>query len=207
MEIFLNPNLAYLLLVAGGMLAILAVISPGTGMLEIGALFILLLAGWEVYLLEINWWALVLLLLGIIPFALAMRKAGRLRYLAIATLAFVVGSAFLFRGESWWQPAVHPLLAVIVSLLSGGYMWIATTKALEARLSSPRHDLERLIGAVGEAKTEIHTDGSVQVGGELWSARSEEPIPDGEEVRVLSREGFTLVVEAITGPGQKSQSQ
>ncbi len=74
MEIFLNPNLAYLLLVAGGMLAILAVISPGTGMLEIGALFILLLAGWEVYLLEINWWALVLLVLGIIPFALAIRK-------------------------------------------------------------------------------------------------------------------------------------
>jgi membrane-bound ClpP family serine protease len=41
----------------------------------------------------------------------------------------------------------------------------------------------------------VHEDGSVQVAGELWSARSEDPIPAGAQVRVLRREGFVLVVE------------
>ena len=44
--IFLNPNVAYLFLVAGFSLALMAVLTPGTGLLEIGALFVLLLAGW-----------------------------------------------------------------------------------------------------------------------------------------------------------------
>jgi len=33
------------------------------------------------------------------------------------------------------------------------------------------------------------------VASELWSARSEQPIPAGSRIHVISREGFTLVVE------------
>jgi len=33
------------------------------------------------------------------------------------------------------------------------------------------------------------------VAGELWSARSEKPIPAGSEVHVIRREGFILIVE------------
>jgi len=54
-----------------------------------------------------------------------------------------------------------------------------------------------MVGQVGEAKTRIHSEGSVQVSGELWSARSEKPIPTGSAVRVLAREGFILLVEKV----------
>jgi membrane-bound ClpP family serine protease len=52
-----------------------------------------------------------------------------------------------------------------------------------------------LIGQTGQAKTEIRDIGSAQVAGELWSARSEKVIPLGSRIRVLNREGFTLIVE------------
>lgn len=120
-DFFLDPNIAYLFLVAGFSLAIMAILTPGTGLFEIGALFALLLAGWGVYNLPVNYWALAVLLLGVIPFILAVRRSGRMLFLVIALLALVFGSAYLFRGEMWWQPAVNPILALVVSLLMGGF--------------------------------------------------------------------------------------
>jgi len=52
-----------------------------------------------------------------------------------------------------------------------------------------------LVGQIGQAKTEVFETGSVQVDSELWSARSGKPIPAGSHIRVVSRDGFTLVVE------------
>ena len=62
----------------------------------------------------------------------------------------------------------------------------------------PSHDLEALIGQVGEAKSKIHENGSVQVAGELWSARSEHTISVGSSVRVIKRDGFVLLVEKVS---------
>lgn len=200
MEILLNPDLAYLLLVAGSFLVILAIFAPGTGILEICALFILVLAGWAVYNLPINIWALVVLVGGVIPFIVAVRKSGKQIYLVIALLAFIIGSSFLFRGDSWWQPAVNPFLALVVSILTGGFLWISIQKVLEADKRPPVHDLEGLVGAVGEAKTNIHEQGSVQVAGELWSAFSQEAISRGVQVRVIARHGFSLEVAPISKP-------
>ena len=201
MEILLNPNLFYLLLVAGVLLAIMALFSPGTGLLELGAFFLLLIAGWGVYKLPIHLWALGVLVLGVIPFILAVRRSRRLGFLIIAMVAFVLGSTYLFQSEYRWQPGVHPLLAIVVSLLSAGYLWIATTKVLEAESQRPSHDLAGLIGELGEAKTVIYNEGSVQVARELWSARSSKPIEEGSRVRVTGRDGLILDVEAVDPKG------
>jgi membrane-bound serine protease (ClpP class) len=195
MEILLNPNLFYLLLVAGVLLTIMALFSPGTGMLELGAFFLLLLAGWGIYKIPSNFWALGLLLLGVFPFILAVRRSGKFIYLIIALTAFVIGSTYMYQGDRWWQPGVHPLLAIVVSILSAGYLWIATVKVLEADRQRPSHDLAGLIGVTGEAKTAIYNEGSIQVAGELWSAHSHVPIPNGSMVRVTGREGLILEVE------------
>jgi membrane-bound ClpP family serine protease len=197
MDILINPNVAYLLLIVGVVLAIMALFAPGTGVLEVGALFVLFLAGWEISQQAINVWALVVLILGVIPFILAMRKSRNLVFLVIALIAFAIGSAYLFQGATWWQPGVNPVLAIIASLLASGYLWVAATKVLETEKLKPRHDLAKLIGDVGEARTDIHTEGSVQLGSELWSARSEAPIHAGSKVKVIKREGFILDVEPI----------
>jgi len=196
MNILLDPNFAYLLLLAGSMLGLLALVTPGTGALEAGALFCLVLAGYAVTQLDFNLWALILLVLSVAPFLYAIRKPKREIYLALSILGLVVGSAYLFLGERWWIPGVNPILAAVASLLYAGFLWLAIRKSVQASHAPPMHDLGALIGQVGEAKTRVHEDGSVQVAGELWSARSKSPIPAGRPVKVVARDGFILDVEA-----------
>jgi membrane-bound serine protease (ClpP class) len=198
MEFLQNPDVVYLLLAGGLIFAFLALVAPGTGFLEIGVFCVLGLAGWGViqYDIPINWFAFIILLIGIVLFLLAIRKPKMWILLIASIAAIVLGSAFIFRSKVWYIPAVNPFLATLVSVLSGVFFWVAARKVIESRSTRPRHDLEALVGAIGEAKTRIHTEGSVQIAGELWSARSEKPILSGARVRVIDREGFTLLVES-----------
>ena len=194
MDFLLDPNVAYLILLGAALLVMLSLATPGTGLFEIGAFFCILLAGYSIYQLSFNWWALVLLALSIIPFVYALQKPKREPYLALSILLLVVGSVFIFpRTEN--QSFVNPLVAVVASALVAGFLWIAVRKSVDAAGIRPSHDLERLIGKIGEARTKVEEEGSVQVDGELWSARSEKTIPVGSSIRVLRREGFVLIVE------------
>jgi membrane-bound serine protease (ClpP class) len=195
--ILLNPNTVYLILVFGLLLTIMALLAPGTTILELLAFFTLLLAGYGIYNLSINAWALVILLLGVILFFLAVRKFRQPVYLVLSIVLLILGSVYIFPGESWWQPGVNPFLATVVSLLVGGYVWVIATKAMEVATTPPAHNINALIGMTGEAKTDIQKEGSVQVDGELWSAQSNDPISQGSMVRVVGREGFILRVEAF----------
>ena len=196
MNILLDPNLAYLLLLVGTLLGLLALVTPGTGALEIGAFFCLLLAGYAITQLDFNLWALILILVSVTPFVYAIRKPKREIFLAFAILGLVVGSAYLFLGEKWYLPGVNPFIALAASLLYAAFVWLAVRKSIQAIQAPPTHDLAALVGQVGEAKTKIYEDGSVQVAGELWSARSKAPIPAGRQVIVVARDGFTLEVES-----------
>jgi membrane-bound serine protease (ClpP class) len=194
MDFLLDPNIAYLILLGAVLLAMMSLAAPGTGLLEIGAFFCILLAGYSIYRLSFNWWALILLGLSIVPFVYALQKPKRELYVVLSILLLVVGSVFIFpRTEN--QPVVSPLVAVIASGLVAGFLWIAVRKSVDAATIRPSHDLDRLIGKIGEARTKVEEEGSVQVDGELWSARSEKTIPAGSSIRVLRREGFVLIVE------------
>lgn len=194
MQILLDPNVAYLFLLGGIFLAMLAIATPGTGFFELGALFFLVLAGYAVYNLSINFWALIVIGLSIVPFVHAVRKPKQEWALALSILLLVLGSVFMFAREGG-APAVNPLVAVAASALVGGFLWLAVRKAMEAAFTKPTHDLDTLVGQVGEARTDVHDEGSVQIGGELWSARSDTSIRSGSRIRVVRRDGFVLVVE------------
>ncbi|MBA4400017.1 MAG: hypothetical protein D9V45_13505 [Chloroflexi bacterium] len=194
MNLLMDPNVAYVLLVLGIVLGVLALFAPGTGFLEIGALFALVLAGISAVNMDINPWALIVLALGIVPFILALRKWRSWAFLGIAIVALVVGSVFLFRNATG-GPAVNIWLAIFVSLLAAGTLWIIGRKGLEAIARHPDFDLGQLKGAIGEAQTNIFREGSVHIGGEDWSAWSQELIPAGSKVRVLKRQGLVLEVE------------
>ncbi|MEW6239798.1 MAG: NfeD family protein [Chloroflexota bacterium] len=195
MDILVDPNLAYLFLLVGTLLGLLALVTPGTGALEIGALFGLVLAGFAMTQNSFNLWALIVLAASVAPFFYAIRGPRRELFLGLSILGLVVGSVFLFRSDGG-GPAVNWMLALAASAFYAGFLWIAIRKAMQAHLTRPTHDLGTLIGQVGEAKTRIHEDGSVQVAGELWSARSKNPIGTGKQVRVTGRDGFILEVEA-----------
>ena len=194
MDFLLDPNVAYLILLGGVLLAMMSLASPGTGLFEIGAFFCIALAGYAIYNLSFNWWALLLLGLSIIPFVYAIQKPKRELYLALSILLLILGSVFMFPRTAD-QAIVNPFVAIIASGLVAGFLWIAVRKSVEATSAKPTHDLAALLGQIGEARTTINDEGSVLVAGELWSARSENPIPAGSSIRVLRREGFILIVE------------
>ncbi len=193
MNFLLDPNVGYILAVGGLMLAILALFTPGTGILEIGALFAVVLAAFSISNFGINTWALALLILGIFPFILATRRSGKIYFLIIAMAALVVGSVFLIATPEG-GPAVNPYLAIFVSAVSCAFLWFMGRRSLEA-IALPAKSLAELIGKTGEAHTDIYAEGSAYVDGEEWSARSQVFIPVGSQVRVIGREGLVLVVE------------
>jgi len=195
-DFLLNPNAVYIVLMAGALLALLALATPGTGLLEIGALFMIALAGYGLYTLSFNWWALSLMVLSAIPFAYSLQKPKRESFLILAILMLIAGSIFIFPRTIAHQ-GVNPFVALGVSVLAGGLLWIVARKTVEAQRIKPAHDLGDLVGQTGEAKTRIQNDGTVQVAGELWSARSDASIAAGNTIRVVKREGFVLIVEKI----------
>jgi membrane-bound serine protease (ClpP class) len=194
MDILLDPNIAYLFLLGGVVLAMLALVTPGTGFFEIGAFFAIALAGYAIYNLSFNWWALAILGLSIVPLVYAIQRPKREPYLGLAILLLVIGSIFIFP-RTGDQGVVNPLVAIVGSILVTVFLWVAVRKSLEAAHARPAHNLDWLVGQVGEAKTRVSEEGSVQVNGELWSARSDKDIPAGSMVRVVRRDGFVLVVE------------
>jgi len=194
MDFLLEPNIAYLILLSGVLLGLMAIITPGTGLFEVGAFFCLALAGYAVYNLSFNWWALVLLVLSIVPFIYAIQKPKREPYLGVSILLLVIGSVFLFAVDGW-KPAVNPFVALVTSGLVSAFLWVGVRKTVQAAQARPVHDLETLIGSNGEARSTIHEEGSVFVSGEMWSARSDTAIPAGSSIHVVRREGFVLVVE------------
>lgn len=202
MEFLVNPNVAYVLLILGFLTAVLGLFAPGTGILEILALFSIALAGYGIVNQPFNIWALGIMAAGFFPFFIALRWSKNLSrrmlllLLGSAVLAFVVGSALLF---PWigWQPAVHPILILLFTIIVIGLIWLLALKMLEAVTARPTFDLDRLVGMTGQASSDIRGQGTVYVNGEDWSATSRSFIPQGSAVRVLRREGLILEVEKV----------
>jgi membrane-bound serine protease (ClpP class) len=194
-HLLLDPNVAYIMIVIGFLLTIFAILTPGTGFLEVAAAVMLFIIGYQVSAMPINIWALILLLACIVPFIFALRQRRVTMNLLLTGLCFTVGSSFLFHEGIWWRPAVHPTLAIVVSVLGGGLFYVMASKSLEARAKAPSHDLSKLIGAVGEARSDIDPEGSVYINREMWTAYSEKKIKTGQLVIVVDRTGLILNVE------------
>jgi membrane-bound serine protease (ClpP class) len=196
MELLLNPDLGYLLLMGGILFALLALLTPGTGILELGAVIVLALVAIQLFNLPINLWALGFILVGGLVYVLAVLRRGEPRILAASLLLILPGAALIYRGEEQLF-GVNIWLVLIVSAAEGSVLWVITRKVVNAFISPPAQALENLIGSQGESRTYVHDDGTVYVAGEEWSARSEVPIAPNQNVRIVGREGFTLIVEAI----------
>ena len=192
----LLANLLYLSLMAGLWFAALAIISPGTGVLELFALLALAGAGLGTAVLPLNWWALILLLIGGVLFVFSLRRERPEIWLSLSALVLSAGSIFLFRIEGS-VIAVQPLLALVVSALTLGYFWFAIRNTLVAQRAAPRIDLARVLHQEAEVRTVLDPIGSVYALGELWTARAEKPLKPGTKVRVIGREGLVLTVESV----------
>ena len=189
-------NLLYLLLVAGLWLAALAIVSPGTGTLEVLAFFALAGAGLGTLVLPPNGWAVIVLVLGAVFLVLSLKLKRVEIWLGLSAVAFCLGSVFLFRLEEGGA-AVHPLLAILVSLMTLAFFWLAIRNAILAHQAGPTMDPAHVLDQIGEVRTAIDPIGSVYVAGELWTARADRAIATGASVRVRDRDGLILTVEPV----------
>lgn len=199
MNILIDPNVSFLLLVVGIVVAVLALISPGTIVLEVTAVFAIFLAILGMASLNVNFWALIILLVGIFPLIILVRRTHKLIFLAVAMLALVIGSAFLLVNPDG-SLAVNPTLSIPVALIAAVILWIIARRGLEAVALRPAFNLDDLMGKTGEARTDILQEGTVYIGSEAWTARSKRFIAAGSQVRVVGREGLILKVEKINKP-------
>ncbi len=189
-----TQDIAYFFLIASIWTTVLAISSPGTGLLELAACVCVVITAVFAVWLNINLWAFGILVAAFLVFLLEIAKPLRGIFLIVSVILFSIGSIFLFRGGSGEFAVVSWPLAVISSLGTAVFFWMVVRNVLQTHRRPVQNDPSSIVGQVGEAQTEIFQEGSVQVASELWSARSDTRIPAGSRVRVLSREGLILTV-------------
>jgi membrane-bound serine protease (ClpP class) len=196
MNVLLDPNVAYFLLIGGLVLGIIAVIIPGTGIVELGALFTIVLAVYAITNIPVNSWAMTIIIFGFVPYLFSGKKALRKYLIPGSMLLVVAGSVFMFRNVSGSAKA-NPFLISTIAVVAMSILWLFSIKASEIFRKKPLFNLQQLIGQEARTITDINETGTIHVNGEDWSARSSQPIPAGTLVRVADRNGLVLIVESI----------
>jgi membrane-bound serine protease (ClpP class) len=199
-QILQNPDVVFLFLLVGIWAAAIAMVIPGTGLLEVISVFCLLVVAAASLSMPLNLWAVGVLALGAIAFGAELWRPRRGIFLLVAVILFSVGSILLFRGPQNAITGVSWPLGVGGSAVSLGVFWFVVERALLAHRQRPLQDLGRLIGQQGLAVTDVDGHGSVQVASEQWSARAEAHLAAGTRVEVVAREGLTLLVREVKGP-------
>ena len=192
----LFANIIYLVLVAGIWLAVLAVLQPGTGALELLVVIAFSIVGLSTLVLQFSYWALIIIFVGAVLFVIALRKEKPGLWLALSALAFSAGSSLLF-GIDDEGTAVHPFLAITVTILTVGYFWLAIRGIMISQRAAPSIDPTRVLGQIAEVRAPLDPVGAVYAAGELWTARADTLVDVGERVTVVSADGLILKVEPV----------
>ena len=156
-------------------------------------------AGYELMYLKENPWAFLVVVLSPLPFSHAIRQKLPRSPLYLITIAMLsLGSVFLFVDANN-SPVVDSGLAAIVSMICASLIWIGVERLRSVEGAILSNDPDSVVGLIGETHSEIeaHSAGSVLIEGELWQARSKEPISAGRTVRVVRQDGFYLTVKEI----------
>lgn len=201
-----DPNVIAILMMLGTLGIALEFYHPG-GIIP-GALgaFFLLLAFLSMKVIPVNVGALVLILVGVALMVVegyvtthGIAGLAGVALLAIGTLFFIDRSSAEYR----FDPALLTLSPWVVwptPLALGAILGFVGWKVARTRQERLQVGAPGMLGEVGEATSDIGPEaGEVFVHGELWAARSAQPITRGTAVRVRGIQGLVLQVEAATG--------
>src|SRR5262245_1283308 len=191
-----DPNIAFLLVLIGFYGLILEFWNPGSFAPGVIGAISLIVGLTALTALPVNYGALGLLVLGILLLIGEAFTPG-VGALAIGGLAaFIVGGLFLFEGgDTDIEFAVSRWLIFGSAIATAGMIIAIGGAAWSARKRKPVTGSEQLIGTRGEVVSWSDLHGSVRVVGEIWSARSNRPLQVNDSIRVVGREGLTLIVE------------
>jgi membrane-bound serine protease (ClpP class) len=202
LEILVNPNVAYLLILVGLIGLGIEVFNPG--LIAPGTLGVisLLLGLYGSAQLPVTFVGVLLLVVGV---AMIIAEAHLPTYgiLGVSGVLALIASGLLLYDTNTSAFEVSPVLIVFVGLLLGGSLAFATERAVRARRQPKRTGWEEMIGAVGEVREPLDPVGQIFVEGALWRAKLTDADGDGRQldrgsrVRVESVEGLTLHVSPV----------
>jgi membrane-bound serine protease (ClpP class) len=194
LAIITNPNIAYLLLLAGVYGIMFEFFSPGTYFPGVLGSISLLVGLYALNLLPISYAGAGLLLLGM-AMMLAEAFLPTFGVIGIGGIAaFVLGSLLLFPGQA---PGFELSWSAIIAgaATSAGFLMIAVTAVWRAHRRTVVTGDAVLIGKAGQVTRWDQNEGVVEVRGERWRATSAAPLVPGQRVRIVNRRNLTLAVE------------
>ena len=194
-----TPTLAYLLLIGGLIALLFEWFQPGFGVAGISGLIVGGLGAFGLSVLPTQWWALALLIIGLMLLALDLAMASLGPVTAAGTVALAAGSWWLYRGPGALRLDGWLIALVVVSAIVF-FVFLMTT-VLRAQGVQTRASMAAALGKVGVVRSVLNPQGHVFVGGVLWRAQAPADIGQvrsGTQVRVTgTADELTLTVEPV----------
>ena len=199
LNILANPNVAYLLMMAGLLGLYVEFTHPGVFFPGIAGGICLLLGMAALQVLPINYSGLALIGLGLalLIAELFLPSFGILGVGGI--VAFVLGSLLLFDTPDSTL-AVDRNIVYAAAATFGGFTLLVSYLVVRSQRRKPALGSEGLVGEVGEVRQRIVPDsvrGKVFVHGEYWNADADRAIEVGERVQVVRVDGMRLTVRRL----------
>ncbi len=193
-----DPNVALILLMIGVYGLLFEFWSPGAFVPGVVGAICLVLGMIALSALPVSYGGLALVLLGLALMTAEAFSPG-FGVLGIGGLvAFVVGALFLFDPAgsdidlslAWPVVLGAALTSALITTMVLGF-------AIRARRQPSVTGAEEMIGLEGQVVSWEGAQGAIRVHGEIWNARGPQSLLPGRPVRVVSREGLTLTIEAL----------
>jgi membrane-bound serine protease (ClpP class) len=193
LAVLTNPNVAFILMLAGVWGLVLEVTNPGSLVPGIVGVICLLLALYAFQVLSVNFAGLGLMLVGL---ALIVAEAFLPTYGSLGiggVAALVIGSIVLWDND---VPGFHIARGLLagVAFAAGVAMLITITYFARARRAPVVTGVEQLLREPAVALADFTQSGPVQIVGERWTAVTRTPVREGQRLRVLAVRGLTLEV-------------
>jgi membrane-bound serine protease (ClpP class) len=190
-----DPNIAFVLFLIGIYGLLLEFWHPGGLVAGVVGAVSLLLALTALTALPVQYGALGLVLLGIALMIAEAFTPGTAILGIGGVVAFIIGSLFLFdpAGADIDISVSLPLI-IAAATTTGALALFVLGAAVKARRRRPITGAEQMIGSIGKVVDWSDRSGHVRILGEMWSARADRSFIPGDAVRVVQREGLTLVV-------------
>jgi len=188
-----NPQVAFLLLLAGAAALFFGLSAPGTVVLEtLGAILLVLgIYGMGLFSTNTAGIAFIVLGLGLITAEIFTPTFGVLGMGGVISL--VLGALLLPQEPLLPNKWYHIFRGTVLGGVSVLALVLLTVVAAVIRSRRSRN-LKR-IPKEGKVIEELNPEGLVKVEGELWRAKSKSPVSQNTTVIVTGRKGLTLLVE------------
>jgi len=188
-----DPNIAYLLMMAGLLGLYMEFSHPGVIFPGVVGAICLLLALASFQLLPLNYTGLTLIALGI-GLLVAEMFVPSFGFLGIGgIIALAIGSLFLFDTESSDLIVDRSIVFTAVGTV-GAIMLALSYLVFKSQKLIQTTGMDGLIGEIGEVRVKLGPAGKVFVHGEYWNAAADGEIDVGEKVEVIGYQGMRLNV-------------